>query len=77
MVKIDRIANKLAVAGLTGVVQSVGTFANHPSPETPVDAATRCAGGQHATIEAAQSLSNDSNRLKLEIGKFIHSTRAA
>jgi hypothetical protein len=76
MVEIDRIANKLAVAGLTGVVQSVGTFANHPSPETPVDAATRVEG-QHATIESAQSLSNDSNRLKREIGKFIHSTRAA
>jgi methyl-accepting chemotaxis protein len=28
-------------------------------------------------LSAAQSLSNDSNRLKLEVGKFLSSVRAA
>jgi methyl-accepting chemotaxis protein len=28
-------------------------------------------------LSAAKSLSNDSNRLKVEVGRFLHSVRAA
>jgi methyl-accepting chemotaxis protein len=60
MVKINRIANKLGVAGLVGILLSVGMVANQSSTETSVNEAN-----QRADIQ--QRISNDALKAESEM----------
>jgi methyl-accepting chemotaxis protein len=44
---------------------------------TREDHASKTGSASSQVLSAAQSLSGDSNRLKLEVGKFLNSVRAA
>jgi methyl-accepting chemotaxis protein len=44
---------------------------------TREDHASETGSASSQVLPAAQSLSGDSNRLKLEVGKFLNSVRAA
>ena len=61
MINLNRIGNKLGLAGAVGVLLAIGMVANQMVTESAV----------------YESLSGDSNRLKLEVGKFLNSVRAA
>jgi hypothetical protein len=61
---------------LESLVTKVADFGKHRVQEENA-AASETGSASSQVLSAAQSLSSDSNRLKLEVGKFLDTVRAA